>query len=66
MVYGCAAAGSVVTRLIKPLQGYLPNRGIRSAIYMDDGQVVASSAEKTRQDMETTLQVFQQAGWNIQ
>ena len=66
MVYGFAAAGSVVTRLIKPLQGYLHNRGIRSAIYMDDGQVVASSAEKTRQDMETTLQVFQQAGWNIQ
>ena len=65
MVYGFAAAGSVVTRLIKPLQGYLHNRGIRSAIYMDDGQVVASSAEKTRQDMETTLQVFQQAGWNI-
>ena len=66
MVYGFAAAGSVVTRLIKPLQGYLHNRGIRSAIYMDDGQVVASSAEKTKKDMETTLKVFQQAGWNIQ
>ena len=62
MVYGFAAAGSVVTRLIKPLQGYLHNRGIRSAIYMDNGQVVASSAEKTKKDMETTLQVFQQAG----
>ena len=42
------------------------NRGIRSAIYMDDGQVVASTAEKTREAMELTVQVFQKAGWNKQ
>ena len=66
MVYGFAAAGSVVTRLIKPLQGYLHNKGIRSAIYMDDGQVVGSTVEETRQAMQQSVDTFAKAGWNIQ
>ena len=66
MVYGFAAAGSVVTRLIKPLQGYLHNKGIRSAIYMDDGQVVGSTVEETRQAMQQAVDTFAKAGWNIQ
>ena len=66
MIYGFAAAAAVVTRLIKPLQGYLHNKGIRTAIYMDDGQVVGATKEVTAKDMKTVLQVFQRAGWNIQ
>ena len=66
MVYGFAAAGSVVTRLIKPLQSHLHNKGIRTAIYMDDGQVVAGSAAATEAAMKEATNTFQKAGWNIQ
>ena len=66
MVYGFAAAGAVVTRLIKPLQGYLHDKGIRTSIYMDDGQVVGGSAREVEDDMKMVLDVFQKAGWNIQ
>jgi hypothetical protein len=66
MVYGFAAAASVVTRLIKPIMGWLHDQGIRAAIYMDDGQIVGETAQDTEADMQLTLQCFQRAGWNVQ
>jgi hypothetical protein len=66
MVYGFAPAVAVVTRLIKPLQGLLHEAGIRTSIYVDDGQVLGSSENEARQDMEVTVTAFQLAGWNIQ
>jgi hypothetical protein len=66
MVYGFAPAVAVVTRLIKPLQAALHEAGIKTAIYVDDGQVLAGSAEEARQDMATVVTAFQLAGWNIQ
>ncbi len=66
MVYGFAPAVAVVTRLIKPLQAALHEAGIKTAIYVDDGQVLAGNAEEARQDMTTVVTAFQLAGWNIQ
>ena len=66
MVYSFAMAGSVVTRLINPLQNYLHNKGIRTAIYMADRQVVAGTAAATEAAMKEATDAFQKAGWNIQ
>jgi hypothetical protein len=66
MVYGFAPAVAVVTRLIKPLQSTLHEAGIRTSIYVDDGQVLARSKDEARQDMVTVVTAFQLAGWNIQ
>ncbi len=41
-------------RLIKLLQGLLHEAGIRTSIYVDDGQVLGSIKDETRQDMEVT------------
>ena len=66
MIYGFAAAGAVVTRLITPLQAFLHDKGINTSIYMDDGQVIGRSKSEAQAAMHTTLQTFQFAGWNIQ
>jgi hypothetical protein len=66
MVYGYAAAAAVVTRLIKPIIGYLHNAGIRIAIYMDDGNVVGRSEKETEEAMKMAITAFRLSGWNIQ
>ncbi len=66
MVYGYAAAAAVVTRLIKPIIGYLHNAGIRIAIYMDDGSVVGRSEKETEEAMNVAITAFRLSNWNIQ
>jgi hypothetical protein len=64
MVYGFAAA--VVTRLIKPAMGFLHQEGIKTSIYMDDGNVEGATAEETEQHMQFTVKTMQLSGWNMQ
>jgi hypothetical protein len=66
MVYGFASAVATVTRLVKPVTGYLHRKGIRVAVYVDDGQVVAQGKETAEQQFQFTLLIFQLAGWNVQ
>jgi hypothetical protein len=66
MVYGFESSVALVTRLIKLLQGLLHEAGIRTSIYVDDGQVLGSIKDETRQDMEVAVTAFQLDGWNIQ
>ncbi len=66
LVYGFASAVATVTRLIKPITGYLHKKGIRVAIYVDDGQVAGKTKAAAEQDFRFTLSVFQLAGWNVQ
>jgi hypothetical protein len=66
LVYGFSSAVATVTRLIKPVTGHLHKKGIRVAIYVDDGQVAGKTKEATEQEFRFTLTVFQLAGWNVQ
>jgi hypothetical protein len=66
LVYGFASVEAVVTRLIKPVQGYLHQLGVRSGIYIDDGQVLDRSKEEVEAAMRLSVKVFQLAGWNLQ
>ncbi len=66
MVYGFAAAAAVVTRLIKPILGFVHQIGVRASIYMDDGNVVGSTQEEAEEATQLVLDCMQLAGWNIQ
>jgi hypothetical protein len=66
LVNGFASAVATVTRLIKPITGYLHKKGIRVAIYVDDGQVAGKTKAAAEQDFRFSLSVFQLAGWNVQ
>jgi hypothetical protein len=64
MVYGFAPAA--VTRLIKPIMGFLHNEGVWISIYMDDGNVVGATQEEATEAMDLAITAFQLEGWNIQ
>ncbi len=66
MVYGFASAVATVTRLVKPVTGDLHRKGIRVAVYVDNGQVAAQGKEMAEQQFQFTLLIFQLAGWNVQ
>jgi hypothetical protein len=66
LVYGFASLVAAVTRLIKPILGHLHRQGLRTAIYVDNGQVIGQGKETVDQHFRFTLLVFQLAGWNIQ
>ncbi len=65
MPFGLSAAVYVITKLMKPLQAYFNQAGIRHTIYIDDGRIVANTLEKARADYSLVRQVLTAAGWRI-
>jgi len=63
--FGVATAVHAITKIFKPIQSYLGKQGIRHSIYIDDGRVVAESAEKARRDYTTVTTVLKKAGWQM-
>lgn len=66
MIYGVKVATAIVTRLTKALVMRLHSLGIKYSMYIDDGRVLSSSYKIAVQNHETVLDMFQNAGWNIQ
>ena len=66
MVYGSKQAVSVVTRLIRPIVGFLHLNGIKFSIYIDDGRTSAGTRELTISQHNKVLETFKEAGWNLQ
>jgi hypothetical protein len=66
MVYSFAAAAALVTRLIKPIMGFVHQLGVQASIYMDDGNIVGNSQKEGDEATQLVLECLQLAGWNIQ
>jgi hypothetical protein len=66
MVYGYAPAVAVVTRMVRPVVSFAHKLGIRTSIFVDDGLVAGESKQEAENNTELVLELFQQAGWNIQ
>jgi hypothetical protein len=66
LVYGLDSAVAAVTRLVKPIMGYLHRKGIRTAVSVDDRQEAGQQKETAEQHFRFTLMMFQLTGWNIQ
>jgi hypothetical protein len=66
MVYGYAPAVAVVTRLVRPVLAYAHLQGIRTSMFVDDGQVSRETKEETEEAARLLWDLFQMAGWNIQ
>ncbi len=66
MVYGFAPAVAVVTRLVRPAQAFLHERGVKSCMFVDDNNVAGETKDETERAMQLALLVYRLAGWNIQ
>jgi hypothetical protein len=64
--FGLSSAVRCMTKLFKPIKAYLSEKGIRHTIFIDDGRVVAPTAEQSKKDFDTTLQTLKKAGWVIE
>ena len=63
--FGLSTAVYIMTKIMKPVQAFLAEKGIRHSIFIDDGRVVARSKEQAQEDAKQVLEVLQKAGWQI-
>ena len=66
MIYGLKPAAYVITRLTKPLLAHLHKRGVKASIFIDDGRITGADKVGTWNQFKYALQLFENAGWNIQ
>ena len=66
MPFGLATAVHVITKLFKPINAYLGQRGIRHSIFIDDGRILAQSKEELANHIDVVRQVITDAGWIIE
>jgi hypothetical protein len=62
MVYGLKSAVQEVTRLLLPLKAYIHKLGILFSIFVDDGRVVANTADKVFWQQKVVLHIF---NWRV-
>ena len=65
MPFGLASAVKCITRITKPLCGYISSKGIRHSIYIDDGNVLARALAIVIAHLAFVLDALRQAGFVI-
>ena len=65
MPFGLASAVKCITRMTKPLCGYISSKGIRHSIYIDDGNVLARALALVIAHLAFVLGALRQAGFVI-
>lgn len=63
--FGLASAVHAITKVFKPILAYLNGQGIRSSIFIDDGRILAQSAEAAERARQLVYDVVTKAGWAI-
>ena len=65
MPFGLASAVKCITRMTKPLCGYISSKGIRHSIYIDDGNVLARALALVIAHLAFVLDALKQAGFVV-
>jgi hypothetical protein len=65
LAFGYRRATQVLGRVIKPILGALTAQGIDCLVFVDDGRVTGESKEIAARKYQTTLDLFQGAGFVI-
>jgi len=64
--FGLATAVHCITKLFKPINAYLHEKGVRHTIYLDDGRIVAETKVKAEEQRVLVYGVLEKAGWFIE
>lgn len=64
--FGLKCAVHAITKIWKPLTCHLQKLGIRSTIYIDDGRLLAKSAEEAENNRLLAYEIIRKAGWIIE
>ena len=63
--FGLNIAPMIFTRLMKPVASYLPKRGVRLVIYLDDMLIIGASPEETSQFTVMAIKLLESLGFII-
>jgi hypothetical protein len=63
--FGLNSAVHAITKLWKPIIAFLQKQGIRASIYIDDGRVLAVSADQAEEYRTRVYDVVTKAGWQM-
>ena len=64
--FGLGSAVHCITKLFKPINAFLHMHGIRHTIFIDDGRILARSAEEAEKDRRFVYQTLRRAGWVLE
>ena len=64
--FGLRCAVHAITKLWKPVIGYLQNHGVRLTIYIDDGRLLANSKTLLDVHLTRTYEAIQAASWQLE
>lgn len=60
--FGLASAVHCITKLFKPLNAYIHERGVRHTIYLGDGRITAETAVKAKNQRVFVYNVLRKSG----
>ena len=64
--FGLGSAVHCITKLLKPIVAHLHLKGIRNTIFIDDGRVLATTAEEAEKSRKLAYQTLERAGWILE
>jgi hypothetical protein len=64
--FGLGSAVHAITKMFKPINAYIHSLGIRHSIFVDDGRILARTAEQAEKDRATVYDIIQKAGWILE
>ncbi|KZS08446.1 Uncharacterized protein APZ42_027551 [Daphnia magna] len=64
--FGLSSAVHCITKILKPVNAYLHEKGIRHSIYLDDGRITAASQCQAEEHRVFVYDVLQKSGFIIE
>lgn len=64
--FGLSSAVHCLTKLFKPVNAYIHEKGIRHSIYLDDGRIVAQTIQKAEEQRIFVYKVLKSSGWILE
>lgn len=64
--FGLSSAVHCITKLFKPINAYLHNKGIRHSIYLDDGRITSDTKCQAEKDRSIVYDILKKSGWIIE
>ena len=64
--FGISLAVHCITKLIKPINAFFHERGIRHFIYLEDGRITVESKNEAEKQCVVVYYTLEQSGWIIE
>ena len=64
--FGLSSAVHCITKIFKPINAFIHEKGIRHSIYIDDGRATAETKRKAEEQRKFVYGVLERSGWILE